>query len=159
MIKQTITIPYTEFSDLSQLEIADRELVESAILSAKDAYAPYSGFYVGVAIRLENGEIVTGNNQENAAFPSGLCAERVALFSAGAQNKDVAPESMAIVAIKDNEITENPVTPCGACRQVFIETEMRYSKPFSLILVGKQKIYKFERATLLLPLSFNSIDI
>ena len=159
MIKQTISIPYTEFSDLSQLETTDRELVESAILSANDAYAPYSGFHVGVAIRLENGEIVTGNNQENAAFPSGLCAERVALFSAGAQNKDVAPQSMAIVAIKDNEITENPVTPCGACRQVFIETEMRYSKPFSLVLVGKKKMCKFERATLLLPLSFNSIDI
>ena len=157
MKNHTITIPYIEVSDLSQLETADNTLVELAILSAKDAYAPYSGFHVGVAIRLENGEIVTGNNQENAAFPSGLCAERVALFSAGAQNKDIAPESMAIVAIKDNKITENPVTPCGACRQVFIETEMRYSKSFSLILVGEKKIYKFEKATLLLPLSFNSV--
>ena len=158
MIEKTITISYTEFSDLSQLEAEDRALAESAIISANDAYAIYSGFHVGAAIRLENGEIVTGNNQENVAFPSGLCAERVALFSAGAQKKDIPPESMAIVAIKDNEITENPVTPCGACRQVFIETEMRYSKPFSLILVGKQKIFKFERATLLLPFSFKSID-
>ena len=153
--EKIITIPFQEFDKMSELGKAEQNLVEAAINAALKAYCPYSKFNVGAAVLLENGEIVTGNNQENAAYPSGLCAERVALFHAGAQYGNIAPKTMAVVALIDGEITTQPVTPCGACRQVFTEVEKRYSKPFSIILVGKEKIVKLDNANFLMPLAFS----
>ncbi|MDR2928944.1 MAG: cytidine deaminase [Cytophagaceae bacterium] len=159
MITKTVSLSFVEINDFSQLCESEQLLVNAAIDAAKNAYAPYSNFNVGAAVLLENGVVVTGNNQENAAFPSGLCAERVTLFTAGALHGNTAPRMMAIVAVKDGELTFQPVSPCGACRQVFVEIEKRYSQSFQLLLTGKEKIVKIERAGDLLPLTFNSTEI
>jgi cytidine deaminase len=158
-MKQTsIKIPVTEFDSMAELEQVDFNLVQKAIEAAKNAYAPYSSFSVGAAIRLVNGEIILGNNQENAAYPSGLCAERVALFWVGSQFKDTPAESMAVVAFnEDGLMTDAPITPCGACRQVFAEYEHRYSKPFSIILVGSNRVLKLQKSTYLLPFGFDPL--
>ncbi|TCO07623.1 cytidine deaminase [Natronoflexus pectinivorans] len=150
------TISYTEYQSVDQLSTGDRELAEKAINSAKSAYAPYSRFNVGTAIKLKNGEIICGNNQENAAYPSGLCAERVALFYAGANFPDVPVSSMAVVALKDDEITNQVISPCGSCRQVIVETSHRYKQNFPIILIGKNNILKIDDSTELLPLIFGS---
>jgi cytidine deaminase len=121
------------------------------------AYAPYSKFKVGAAVLLEDGTVITGNNQENIAYPSGLCAERVALFAAGANNADKQVRSIAITAegdlLKDSEI----VSPCGGCRQVMLETERRQKSPCRIILVGQNgNALVFNSAEDLLPLAFGS---
>ncbi|MDR1883321.1 MAG: cytidine deaminase [Prevotella sp.] len=131
-----------------------KKLINEAKLAAKNAYAPYSGFRVGAAVLLCNGEIITGNNQENAAYPSGLCAERVALFAANAQRPDIAVEAIAIAGFHDGEFTGLPCRPCGGCRQVMVETENRYDKPVKVIMYGKSKIYEAGSAKDLLPLGF-----
>lgn len=154
-MKETIiTIPILEYNSLSELNEQDKILAEKAIDAAQNAYAPYSGFQVGAALRLANGVVVTGNNQENAAYPSGLCAERVALFWAGSQYKDVAVQSMAVAAFKDGEMTVEPISPCGACRQVLKESEHRHATPIALILMGKEKTIKLLQSSYLLPLGF-----
>ena len=142
-----ITCSYNELSDEEQL------LVNKAKAAAEAAYAPYSNFKVGAAARLTNGTVVVGSNQENAAYPSGLCAERVALFSAAAQYPAEAPVQMAIIALVNGEVIEVPVSPCGACRQVFVETVRRYAQPLSLLLCGRDEILKLS-ATDLMPLAF-----
>ena len=157
--KKTLTVPYKEITGDSGLNKEEVFTVAAALDAAQKAYSPYSKFSVGAAVLLENDDVVCGNNQENAAYPSGLCAERVALFAAGAKFGNIAPKMMTIVALKDGDITNMPVTPCGACRQVFIEVEKRYSKPFSLIMAGKEKVLKLDKASDLLPFAFNSIDI
>ena len=124
-----------EHYQLDELNTADRELVERALEATNGAYAPYSNFYVGAALRLANGTIVTGANQENAAFPSGTCAERTAIFAAQANY----PE---------------PVSPCGACRQVILGVEDRYKKPIRVLLYGKKGVYSLQSAKDLLPFSF-----
>ncbi|MDR2810988.1 MAG: cytidine deaminase [Tannerellaceae bacterium] len=139
---------------LAELPDEFKELTRLSILATRDAYAPYSKFQVGAALLLENGVIVTGNNQENVAYPSGLCAERVALFYAGAQYPDVAVYAIAIAAQTKGERVEM-ITPCGACRQVLLETENRYKRPMKVLLCGRTQIYIVESATSLLPLSFN----
>ncbi|ASB48140.1 cytidine deaminase [Alkalitalea saponilacus] len=154
MQSHKMTISYTEYQSVDQLSPGDRELAEKAIISATSAYAPYSGFNVGTAIKLKNGEIICGNNQENAAYPSGLCAERVALFYAGANFPDVPVSSMAVVALKNGEITNQVISPCGSCRQVIVETSHRYKQNFPIILIGKHNIVKIDDATGLLPLIF-----
>lgn len=131
-----------------------KKLIEEAKLSAKRAYAPYSGFHVGASVLLSNGTIVTGNNQENAAYPSGLCAERVAIFTANAQYPDISIDAIAIAACHDGEYTEMPCYPCGSCRQVLLEVENRYNKPFRIIMYGQSKIYEVASINELLPLSF-----
>ena len=109
---------------MEELSAAERQLLEQAIEATNRSYAPYSHFCVGAAVLLENGEVVIGCNQENAAYPSGLCAERTALFAAGAQYPDCAVEVLAIAARgTDGELTEEPTGPCGSCRQVIIESE------------------------------------
>ncbi len=154
MKEKTICIPVTEYASLNEMLEKDILLANKAVYAAGNAYAPYSGFSVGAALILKNGDIITGNNQENAAYPSGLCAERVALFYAGSQFKDNAIISMAVAAFKDGEMTDEPISPCGGCRQVFAEYEHRFLAPFTLILLGKNRIYKFHKSTLLLPLGF-----
>lgn len=140
--------------ELDELSPQDQELVQAAIEATKNAYANYSRFYVGAALRLENGKTVIGANQENAAFPSGLCAERTAVFAAQANYPDSPIETLAIVARNEKGVLPNPITPCGACRQVILEIEDRYKKPIKILLYGTQKIYCVRSVKDLLPLSF-----
>lgn len=139
---------------LDELSVADRELIEQAMKATDNAYAEYSHFYVGAALRLANGRIVIGSNQENAAFPSGLCAERTAVFSAQANFPDQSIEALALVARNDNGLIDNPVTPCGACRQVLLGVEERYGLPMRILMYGKSGVYSVGSAKDLLPLSF-----
>lgn len=148
--------PYQEYISVSQLEKQEQKLVRMAEEASFKAYSPYSKFSVGAAVLLENGEIFTGSNQENAAYPTGLCAERVALFYASSQYPDVAVKTLAVAASKNKMILEAPVPPCGSCRQVFIEWEKRFNKPFSVIMAGSEKIIKVEKAMWLLPFNFQS---
>ncbi len=131
-----------------------KKLIDKAKSATQNAYAPYSGFHVGAAALLANGEIATGNNQENAAYPSGLCAERVTLFAANSQHPDVAVEAIAIAAFHDGDFTDTPCCPCGGCRQVIVEVENRFDRPIKVIMYGKSKIYEVESIKDLLPLSF-----
>ena len=135
-----------------------RRLYELAYGAAREAYAPYSRFCVGAALLLENGEIVCGNNQENAAYPSGLCAERTALFYAGARFPDVPVAVLAIAALKAGKRTDS-VTPCGACRQVMLEMERRHGRPIRVMLCGAKEVYEFACVADLLPFSFSDEDL
>ena len=142
-------------ADFSELTDQERELIEQAKASTYNSYAPYSHFHVGAALLLKNGVIVPGCNQENAAFPAGICAERSAIFAAGAQYPDEAVEVIAIAAREPGgELTSEPVSPCGTCRQVIIETETRFSKPMRILLYGKNRIYVMDGIKNLMPLSF-----
>ena len=154
MKHRAITIRIAEYQHLDELSDEQANLVKRAIESAKQAYAPYSDFRVGAALFLANGEIITGNNQENAAYPSGLCAERVAIFYAGANYPEVSVKMMAVTALKDGELQEEPVSPCGGCRQVMLEKETQGENPMEIILYGTKKIQILKRATDLLPLPF-----
>jgi cytidine deaminase len=131
-------------------------LRNAAIDAAKRAYAPYSEFHVGAAVLLENGVVAEGNNQENVAYPSGLCAERVALFAANATYPEMAVEAIAVVALKKGEI-QDFISPCGSCRQVLLEVEKRYQKSIKIYLCGKNETRIISSAEDLLPLSFNQI--
>ena len=141
-----------------ELADEDRQLANSAIEATHRSYAPYSRFSVGAAARLANGIIVTGTNQENAAYPSGLCAERTTLFYANSQYPDQAVTALAIAArpSKSPTLGENVCPPCGACRQVMLETEQRFGRPMKIILCGAKNIYMVESASQLLPLFFGS---
>ena len=143
-----------ESYQLDELSPQDQELVQAAIKATHNAYANYSRFYVGAALRLENGKMVIGANQENAAFPSGLCAERTAVFAAQANCPDSPIETLAIAGRNEKGVLPNPITPCGACRQVILEIEDRYKKPIKILLYGTQKIYCVRSVKDLLPLSF-----
>lgn len=153
---QNYNFPYEEFDSSSQLNIQEKELIEKAEEIAKDAYAGYSKFSVGAAVLLENGVIVTGSNQENAAYPSGLCAERVALFYASSQYPNIAVKVIAVTALRNKEPLNEPVPPCGSCRQVFVEWEKRFNQPFVVLMAGKKKIIRIEKASWLLPFNFQS---
>lgn len=157
MADKKIDITYHEYESLDELSEQDRLLAEEAILAMKGAYAPYSHFHVGAAIRMSNGKIVRGANQENAAFPSGLCAERTAMFSAGAQFPDKDMESLALAGGVMGRLANEPATPCGACRQVMAQYQAKSGKPMSIIMVGASKIWKFNRVDDILPLIFDSI--
>ncbi len=148
------TIRVQEFERIEELDDEQAALVEKAIAATKDAYAPYSGYKVGAAVRLENGAFITGNNQENAAYPSGLCAERVAIFYAGSRYPDVPASSIAIAAMRNGVFQEEPVAPCGACRQVLYEKEIQGGVPLEVILYGTYKIQVIRQVTDLLPLPF-----
>lgn len=139
---------------LDELSLRDRELVQAALAATENAYARYSRFYVGAALRLENGKVVIGANQENAAFPSGLCAERTAVFAAQANYPDSPIEALAVAGRNENGVLPNPITPCGACRQVILEIEDRYKKPVKILLYGTKKVYCVRSVKDLLPLSF-----
>ncbi len=157
MTNKEIKIAYQEYESIGQLDAQDRELAEAAIEAAKGSYAPYSNFNVGAALRLDNGLIVKGSNQENAAYPSGLCAERTAMFYASANYPNNAIISIAVVGSQNGIICENPATPCGACRQVMAQYQMKGGQPMSIILVGGKKVWKFEKVDDILPLIFDSI--
>lgn len=154
--QQIYNFPFEEFESTDQLKNEEKELVEKAGEVATRAYAPYSNFSVGAALLLENGIIITGSNQENAAYPSGLCAERVAMFYASSQYPDVAVKALAITALRNKKPLDEPVPPCGSCRQVFVEWEKRFEHPFTVIMAGKKKIIRIEQAGWLLPFNFQS---
>jgi len=150
-----IKINYHVHDHWHELNTADRNLVEQSISIAQQAYAPYSKFHVGAALLLKNGEIVLGNNQENIAYPSGMCAERTALFYVGAHYPNEHIEKLVIYAFGDLQADGEPVSPCGGCRQVISETIMRQGIGFELILVGKNgKVVRFANALDLLPFPF-----
>ncbi|MEL5896248.1 cytidine deaminase [Bacteroides sp. GD17] len=143
--------------DLEELSESDRELLGAACEATNRSYAPYSHFSVGAAARLASGAIVTGSNQENAAYPSGLCAERTTLFYANSQYPDQAVETLAIAARNERgEFLEDPIPPCGACRQVMLETEKRFNRPMRILLYGRKGIYELKSVGALLPLSFDA---
>ena len=142
---------------IDELSAQEREIVDAARNATANSYAVYSGFSVGAAVRLSDGTIVTGTNQENAAYPSGLCAERTAIFWANSQYPDKAVEMMAIAARNGQTELEKPITPCGACRQVLLETEKRFKRPIRIILYGTKECYIIEDGIkALMPLSFDS---
>ena len=141
---------------LEELTAEEQHLVEQAIEATERSYAPYSNFHVGAAVRLENGVEVIGWNQENAAYPLSLCAERTALFSAGAQYPDVPVGMLAIAARgADGILQDEPVTPCGSCRQVILEFETRAKHPIRILLYGRKYIYVIDGIRQLMPLSFS----
>lgn len=150
-----ISFSYKEFDSVKDLDQPEQELLKSAAKAALDAYAPYSGFKVGAAVRLESGLIVTGSNVENAAFPSGICAERNALANASANHPGDHPSVVAIAAIVKNDLTPDIVSPCGNCRQVIAEEEIRSGKSIRIILGSKTKVRVIEKAGDLLPLQFS----
>ena len=157
MTSKEIRIAYTEYESAAHLDQSDRELVEAAIEATKGSYAPYSKFNVGAAVRLDNGNIVKGSNQENLAYPSGICAERTAMFYASAAYPENAITAIAIAASQEGIICSNPVSPCGACRQVMAEYQTKGGHPMTIYLIGTERIWKFEKVDDLLPLIFDSL--
>ena len=143
---------------IEELTADERRGMDVALAAAEKAYAPYSGFHVGAAAELVDGTLVSGSNQENAAYPSGLCAERTALFTAGAQYPDVAVRALYVVAMKDG-VVQDKISPCGGCRQVISEVEHRYGQSVRIYLCGRTEYCRVESAEALLPLSFGSKDM
>lgn len=156
-MKQLKYVCEVQVCSLDELSSSERELVEAARRASYSSYSPYSGFSVGAAVRLSGGEVVTGSNQENVAYPSGLCAERTALFSASVQYPDCTIETLALVGRTSEGFTEHPCTPCGACRQVLAECERRQGEhPIRLLLCGGSEVYRVDGgAKALLPLQFD----
>ena len=154
-MEKQITIHYEEYTDWSQLVESERNMVEKAYSMCENAYAPYSNFHVGATVLLSNGEYISGNNQENLAYPSGLCAERVALFFAGANFPKETVESIVIVAKGDLVPFDKLLSPCGSCRQVMLESEMRQSNPIRVVLVSQNgRTIVFNSVLDLLPFAF-----
>ena len=141
---------------MDELTPEEQHLIQLAIEATDRSYAPYSKFRVGAAVRLDNGVELSGSNQENAAYPSGLCAERTTLFYAGAQYPDIPVRMLAIAARgTDGELTEDPTGPCGACRQVIIESETRAGSPIRILLYGRKFVYTIDGIRPLMPLTFS----
>lgn len=160
MEKKELTITYTDFESESELSTQEQELMQKARLAADSAYAPYSNFYVGAALLLKNGLVITGNNQENVAYPSGLCAERVAIYAAGANYPDIAIEAIAITCKSKLFKVNQPLSPCGACRQAIAEYETRYNSKIKIILAGETgPVRVIESIADLLPFMFKSEEL
>lgn len=155
MILKEIVTKVLEFDSDSEFNNQDCELIRIAKANINHSYSPYSKFSVSAAIALDNGEIITGTNQENAAYPSGLCAERVAMFYANSKYPDAKPLTIAIAAYTNGNFVDIPIPPCGSCRQVLLESEIRYKSAIRIILIGKSKIFLLEDIKSLLPLSFD----
>ena len=159
MSKKRLTIDYEEFASMDEMTPEDRKLVGLALEAQKGSYSPYSHFQVGAALLLADGTIIKGANQENAAYPSGLCAERTALFAAGANYPDVPLECLAIAGSDHGVLCESPASPCGACRQVMAEYQKKFGKPLKIILVGSKRIRKFYKVEDILPFIFDSLKV
>ena len=156
MEELNITTKFSIYKNTSELAEEIQKLFQQATLAQKNAYAPYSQFRVGAAILLENGEIILGSNQENAAFPSGLCAERVALYQAASNFPNNTIKAIAITAFSDKTGHSSAITPCGSCRQSIAEYENKQESPIAIYFEGESgKIYKSESLNNLLPLIFN----
>lgn len=151
-----ITTQFSVYDAVSELPADIKDLMEQAVAVRKNAYAPYSNFRVGTALLLDNGKIVLGSNQENAAYPSGLCAERVAIYYAGAVYPDAKILKMAITAASDTNQTTAPIPPCGSCRQSIAEYEIRQETPIEIYFMGEiGAIYKSDSLKNLLPFMFD----
>lgn len=150
-IDLSITIGFCQPEELPE---AEQELIERAKEATHNSYSPYSKFAVGAAVRLADGTIIIGANQENAAFPSGLCAERTAIFAAQAQHPDQPITTLAIAARNQNGLMRDPIVPCGSCRQVMTEIEDRYKQPIRILLYGTAGTYVIKTVKDILPLCF-----
>ncbi|NQU34379.1 MAG: cytidine deaminase [Bacteroidetes bacterium] len=156
MKQKKIIINYEEYEDGENLSSKDLQLVIEATNALSGSYAPYSDFHVGAALMFENGGIVRGSNQENAAYPSGMCAERVAIFHAQSENPDAVIISLAITGRADHFISDEPITPCGSCRQVIAEIEKRQNKKIRIIMKGESGVTKIVSGIeSLLPMMFH----
>ena len=157
MKKHLISSTIYEYSE-DELSSIDRQLIDAARQATERSYAPYSHFHVGAALLLENGEIITGCNQENAAFPVTICAERNALFTAGNLYPDATIAPIPTAARNAQGFLSHPISPCGRCRRVMIETETRRQHPLRIVLYGTEGIYVLEGIATLMPLSFNNME-
>ena len=156
MKTEKISISYEEYGESEKLPSLDSELIDEAVKALEGSYAPYSDFHVGAALLLEDGEVIRGSNQENAAYPSGLCAERVALFYANSEHPDKAVVSLAITVKSDHFTSNEPVAPCGSCRQVIAETEKRQNSKIRVIMNGDSgRTRVVEGIENLLPMMFH----
>lgn len=156
----THTILIDSYSDAAELSAADRSLLEEARKATAKAYAPYSHFHVGAVLTLSNGETVTGTNQENASFPAGICAERVALSTASVQFPGIRIEALAVSYDNKQGPSVHPISPCGICRQTLLEYEQKQNHPIRLILGGQSgPVYVVPSANDLLPMSFSADDM
>jgi len=158
MEKRTIETN-VEIYSFEELEASKQQLINKAKEQVLKAYAPYSEFHVGAAVELENGEIFAASNQENSAYPSGLCAERVAMFFANSQYPNVPVKTLAIAAFTNGQFLDEPVTPCGSCRQVLLETEQRFEQDITILLYGSKHIFQLDNVKQLLPLCFEKSSL
>jgi cytidine deaminase len=160
MSAKKVSFEFEEFNRDKDLSSQHLKLLNEARAITKQAYAPYSNFFVGAAALLSNKKIVTATNQENASFPAGICAERVLLSAVSSQYPNAFIHAIAISYYDKNGKSNHPVSPCGICRQSLVEFERRFNHPLKIILAGKTgKIYVIKNAADLLPLSFNSNDL
>lgn len=157
MEKKQLVIDYQEYDSIDELIHKDRVLLEAAIEALKGSYAPYSNFNVGAAVRLRNALIIKGANQENAAYPSGLCAERTAMFSAASRYPNEPFEAIAVVASQNGKLQPSPSYPCGACRQVMAQYESKWSRNIKVIVGSAGKIQIFDSVSCLMPFIFKDI--
>lgn len=156
----SITSTFTVYPSVSDLPADVATLMQQAVAVRLNAYAPYSRFHVGTALLLDNGEVVVGSNQENAAYPSGLCAERVAIFHAGAVYPDAKILKMAITAASEQRVVSEPIPPCGACRQSIAEYELKQDTPIEIWFMGETgSVYKSDSLKNLLPMVFGGKDL
>jgi cytidine deaminase len=154
-MKKELRIEYDYYANVSELSDEDQKHVQQAREVAKNAHAPYSQFYVGATLVMENGEIILGSNQENIAFPSGLCAERVALFYAGANFSHLGVKKLVVVANGDLIPKEAVLSPCGSCRQVMLESQNRQENLFPIYLIGQDdSVHVFNSIYDLMPMAF-----
>ena len=158
MVQKNLVISYWECNCANELPESEKKLLMEAVKAVDGSYAPYSNFNVGASVLLSNGEIVTGSNQENAASPSGLCAERVALFAAHHKFPQCTIEAIAIAAKTNGNLTKELVYPCAACVQVMVESQSRSGKPIKVIVGSAGKIQVMDSINNLLPFSFNNLN-
>lgn len=158
MIQKTIETKVSIYK-FDELSAENQQLIEKAKEQVAKAYAPYSEFRVGAAVLLENGEIFAGSNQENSAYPSGLCAERVAMFYANSQYPEVPVKTLAIAAFTNGNFLPEPITPCGSCRQVLLESESRFDTDITIMLYGTESVYVLQSVKQLLPLCFEKSSL
>lgn len=151
-----VTSTFFVYNDIKDIPSDVQQLMKKASTARKNAYAPYSKFHVGAAILLDNNEVITGNNQENASYPSGLCAERTAIYYAGAKYPEAKILKMAIIAGSTKNVTSKPIPPCGACRQAIAEYEIKQESPIEIYFMGETgKVIKSNSLANLLPLLFD----
>ncbi len=156
MKKRNVGFELLIFEKLEEMTHEDQMLLRQADIALESSYSPYSNFKVGAAVLLESGTVVLGSNQENASYPAGLCAERVAVFSAGAQYPNVPIKAIAISAASVHDFVTQPVGPCGSCRQAILEYEVKQKSPITILMKGQSgPIYKCGAIAQLLPLSFD----
>lgn len=159
MAQVQFTINYEEFSSPEEMDPVDQKLIAEALDAQKGSYSPFSHFQVGAALLLADGTIVKGANQENVAYPSGLCAERTAMFAAGANYPDTPMVTLAIAGSDHGILCESPASPCGSCRQVMAQYQQKFGRPIQIILVGSKRIRKFQKVDDILPFIFDSLTM